>query len=256
MLLFDVPAEGGLVFEVERFAVGANQVTDGTGLLVSDDGLFLYFGCVDGCYRGLHFFVVEVGEHDFVVAVKAGHQRFLELVGKDMIAEGRFVVVDGLVLDLVVVDEVSGGGFEHETVFFGPVGTEAFVDARDDLGKVLFVGIGQRSDAGVDGLNFAFAIGKGDGTFEDLVVAEVSELYFRAQVDADAGVLVSDQGGQGPAVNVVAFEPNIGELHDLGQEPVHPNEAGEGIPGTCPGPPHLRVLKRSTAGCIAAWICS
>ena len=134
LLLFDVPAEGGFVFEVERFAVGAEQVTDGTGLLVGDDGLFLYLGCVDGCYRGLHFLVVEICEHDFVVAVKAGHQRFLELVGKDMIAEGRFVVVDGLVLDLVVVDEVSGGGFEHETVFFGPVGTEAFVDARDDLG--------------------------------------------------------------------------------------------------------------------------
>ena len=56
------------------------------------------------------------------------------MVGKDVIAEGRFVVVDGLVLDLVVLDEVSGGGFEHETVFFGPVGTEAFVDTGNDRG--------------------------------------------------------------------------------------------------------------------------
>ena len=56
LLLFDVPAEGGFVFEVERFR-GRRRAGHrmGPGLLVSDDGLFLYLGCVDGCYRGPAF---------------------------------------------------------------------------------------------------------------------------------------------------------------------------------------------------------
>ena len=68
-----------------------------------------------------------------------------------MVAEGGLVVVDGLVLDLVVLDEVLGGGFEDEAVLVGPVGAEPFVDAGDDLGQVLFFGIAERAGAGVDG---------------------------------------------------------------------------------------------------------
>ena len=70
---------------------------------------------------------------DFLVAVVPGHEGFLELAGEDVVAEGSFVVVDGLVPYLVVFDEVLGGGIEHELVFFGPVGAEALVDAGDDL---------------------------------------------------------------------------------------------------------------------------
>ena len=102
-----------------------------------------------------------------------GHHRLLELPGEDMVAEGGLVVVDGLVLDLVVLDQVLGGGFEFEAVFFGPVGAEAFVDAGDDLGQLLFFGVNHRTGAGVDGLDFAFVAGEGDGAFEDLLVAEV-----------------------------------------------------------------------------------
>ena len=147
-----------------------------------------------------------------------------------MVAEGGFVVVDGLVLDLVVLDEVLGGGFEDEAVLVGPVGAEALVDAGDDLGQVLFLGIAERSGAGVDGDDFAFVSGEGDGAFEDLLVAEVGEFDFGAQVDDPSGVLVPDEGGQGPAVDVVAFEVDVGELDDLGQEAVHPHEAGQRVP--------------------------
>ena len=69
LLLFDVPPQSGLVFEVEGLAVGAEQVTDGTGLLVGDDGLFLYLRRVDRCHRLLQLFAVEVGENDLFVAV-------------------------------------------------------------------------------------------------------------------------------------------------------------------------------------------
>ena len=39
---------------------------------------------------------------------------------------------------------------------------------------------------------------------------------FGAEVDAPAGVLLSDQRDEGPAVDVVTFEVDVGELDDLG----------------------------------------
>ena len=51
--LLDVPAEGGLVLEVEGLAVGAEQVADGAGLLVGDYGLFVDLGREEGHHVGL-----------------------------------------------------------------------------------------------------------------------------------------------------------------------------------------------------------
>ena len=160
--MFDVPAEGGLVLEVLGLAVGAEEVADRAGLLVGDDGLLLDLHRVDGCHGSLHLLAVEVGEDDLLVAVMAGHERFHELVGEDVVAEGGLVVVDGLVPDVIVFDEVLGGGVEYEAVLVGPVGAEAFVDAGDDLGKELFIGISEASGAGVDRDDLAFVAGERD----------------------------------------------------------------------------------------------
>ena len=43
--------------------------------------------------------------------------------------------------------------------------------------------------------DFAFVSGEGDGALEDLLVAEVGEFDFGAQVDDPSGVLVPDEGG-------------------------------------------------------------
>ena len=86
-------------------------------------------------------------------------QRFLELRREDVVAEGRFVVVDGLVLDLVVLDEILGSGFEDEAVFFGPVGAESFVDAGDDFGQVFFFWVGERSRTGIESDDFSRTVG-------------------------------------------------------------------------------------------------
>ena len=105
------------------------RVTDRAGALTGDLGFVLDHGGEDVHDIALEVFVVEVVEDQFVVAVEAAEKRLLEPLGEDVISEGFLIVVDRLVLQFDVVDEIAGGGFEDESVFFGPVRSESFVDA-------------------------------------------------------------------------------------------------------------------------------
>ena len=99
----------------------------------------------------------------------------------------------------------------------------------DDLRQEFLIGVAEASVAGVDRLDHTFVAGEGDGAVEDLVVAEVGQFDFGVEVDSLTW-LAAYQSGQGPAVDVFAFEGRVGELHDLGEEAVDAHEAGERIP--------------------------
>ena len=225
----DVPAQCGLVLQVERFSVGADQVADGAGSLAGDDRALLHIGREHGDEISLKFAAVQVVEHHFVEAVGTRQQRVLEALGEHVIAEGGLVVVGRLVLDLYVGDQVAGGGLEHQAVLVGPVRAEALVDPGDDLRKAFGLGIGERAGAGVDGGHLGFAARQFDRAVEGEGMSQVRELYFGAEVDALSPAAVSYQGRQGTAEAVVALEFGVAERYDERQEAVDAHEPAECI---------------------------
>ncbi|MBV9731064.1 MAG: hypothetical protein JO309_16975, partial [Pseudonocardiales bacterium] len=115
-----------------------------------------------------------------------------------------------------------------DPVALGPFRAEPLVQLGDDLGKRLFLRVGLAAGAGEECAHLAVFGLEREGAGELLLGAQVGQLDFLAEIQPSLASR-ADERGERPAEQVVRFQFDVGERHDLGQKRVGVGEPAQRV---------------------------